>query len=192
LSPEKGFFFKRFFSSFVLTKKIMQKIGLFFGSDTGVTESIAKTIRDILGEDVVDIIDVYDIEGAEMLQYDKLIFGLSTWHDGQLQSAWDSFYNRFKTLDFTGKTVAVYGLGDQYGYSTYYCDGVGIIAKRAQENGAALIGQWPSEGYEHDDSKALIDDHTFMGLCLDEDNQPELTDERVAAWTAQIKAEFRL
>ncbi|MCB0483287.1 MAG: flavodoxin [Flavobacteriales bacterium] len=170
----------------------MNKIGLFFGSDTGVTESIAKTIRSILGEDAVDLYDVYDIKGEEMLGYDKLILGLSTWHDGQLQSAWDDFYNRFKDLDLTGKTVAVFGLGDQYGYSTYYCDGVGVIARLAEKNGAKIIGHWPTSGYEHDDSKALIDDQTFIGLCLDEDNQADLTDTRVQEWTAQIKNEFGL
>lgn len=170
----------------------MANIGLFYGSDTGVTESIAKTIRDILGADAVDLYDVYDIEGDEMLKYNRLILGLSTWHDGQLQSAWDGFYNRFKQLDLSGKTVAVYGLGDQYGYSTYYCDGVGIIAKLAQQNGATIIGHWSTEGYEHDDSKAMIDDNTFIGLCLDEDNQADLTDERVKKWTKQIISEFGL
>jgi hypothetical protein len=30
----------------------------------------------------------------------------------------------------------------------------------------------------------------FIGLAIDEDNQSDLTDERVKAWVAQIKKEF--
>ncbi|MGB0403932.1 MAG: flavodoxin [Salibacteraceae bacterium] len=169
----------------------MEKVGLFYGSDTGCTEIVARMIRERL-KDVYEVIlvDVYDIQGDEILEYDKLIFGLSTWHDGQLQSAWDDYHNAFSKLDLTGKTVALFGLGDQYGYSTYFCDGIGVIGKLAQKNGAKIIGHWPTEGYEHDESIAEIDGDTFIGLCLDEDNQDELTEERVDAWVDQLKKEF--
>lgn len=168
----------------------MEKIGLFFGSDTGCTEIVAKMIQERLSNYEVVIKDVYDIDGDEMLQYNKLIFGLSTWHDGQLQSAWDDYYNEFSKLDLNGKTIALFGLGDQYGYSTYFCDGIGVIGKLAEENGATIIGNWPTEGYEHDESKAELDSETFIGLCLDEDNQDELTEERVNQWCEQIAGEF--
>ncbi|MBD78515.1 MAG: flavodoxin [Crocinitomicaceae bacterium] len=168
----------------------MEKIGLFFGSDTGCTEIVAKMIKERLIGYEVDVFDVYDIEGPEILDYNKLVFGLSTWHDGQLQSSWDDFYNSFSKLDLTGKTVALFGLGDQYGYSTYFCDGIGIIGKLAEENGAKIIGHWSTEGYEHDESKAQLDDNTFIGLCLDDDNQDELTEERVDQWVKQIVEEF--
>jgi flavodoxin I len=171
-------------------KERMKKIGLFFGSDTGVTEMVAKMIQEQLGADVVDVHDVYDVEGPELLEYENLILGLSTWHDGQLQSSWEDFYNRFEKLDLSNKKVALFGLGDQYGYSTYYCDGVGVIGKLAEKNGATIIGHWPTEGYEHDESKAQIDDDTFIGLCLDDDNQDDLTDERVEKWVRQIREEF--
>lgn len=170
----------------------MEKIGLFYGSDTGCTEAVARLIRDLIGIDKVDVYDVYDIKGDEPNQYTKLILGLSTWHDGQLQSSWDDYYSKFHDLDFKGKTIALFGLGDQYGYSTYFCDGIGVIGKLAEKNGASIIGHWPTEGYEHDDSKALLDDDTFIGLCLDEDNQDELTDERVHKWVKQIVEEFGL
>ncbi|MFT6442577.1 MAG: flavodoxin I [Salibacteraceae bacterium] len=168
----------------------MDKIGLFYGSDTGCTEAVARLIRDLIGLDKVDVYDVYDIKGDEPKNYNKLILGLSTWHDGQLQSSWDDYYSKFHDLDFTNKTVALFGLGDQYGYSTYFCDGIGVIGKQAEKNGATIIGNWSTEGYEHDDSKALITDDTFIGLCLDEDNQEEQTDQRIHAWVKQIVEEF--
>ena len=84
----------------------MAKIGLFYGSDTGCTEGVANTISELLGEENVDLFDVYDVDGSEFDGYQTLILGLSTWHDGQLQSAWDDFFNNFKEIDMSGKTVA--------------------------------------------------------------------------------------
>lgn len=39
--------------------------------------------------------------------------------------------------------------------------------------------------------QAEIEPGFFCGLALDEDNQGELTDGRVAAWTAQVMAEMK-
>lgn len=168
----------------------MEKIGLFFGSDTGCTEAVAEMIQEQLGEDKVELIDAYDIAKEDFSRFEKMIIGLSTWHDGELVSAWDDFYEDFKEIDFSGKTVAIFGLGDQYGYSTYFIDGVGILGDVVLENGGTLIGYTSTEGYEHDESKAETNDGRFMGLALDEDNQDELTEERVTAWVEQIKKEF--
>lgn len=168
----------------------MEKIGLFYGSDTGCTEQVAQRIQELLGEENVDLIDVYDATPDDFENYKHLILGLSTWHDGQLVSAWDDFYNTFETIDLSGKTVALFGLGDQYGYSTYFIDGVGIIGQVAEKNGAKVIGKWSTEGYEHDESKAEIEPGWFMGLAIDEDNQDELTEDRVVKWVEQIKTEF--
>ncbi len=38
----------------------MKKIGLFFGSDTGNTEEIAKKIQKLIGNDLVTLYDMYD------------------------------------------------------------------------------------------------------------------------------------
>ncbi len=168
----------------------MEKIGLFYGSDTGCTETVSEMIKEQMG-DTIELLDVYDVSPEDFKQYDKIIIGLSTWHDGQLVSAWDDFYDDFKTVDMKGKTVAIFGLGDQYGYSTYFIDGVGILGDVVLENGGKLIGWWPTEGYEHDESKAERDGK-FMGLAIDEDNQDELTEERVTKWVTQITEEFGL
>jgi len=98
----------------------------------------------------------------------------------------------FKTIDFTNKTVAIFGLGDQLGYEEWFCDGIGILAKVIIENGGKVIGYT-----EKDDSydleeipKSLVDDNTFYGLCIDEDNQPELTQDRLQKWVGNIKEKF--
>ena len=44
-----------------------------------------------------------------------------------------------------------------------------------------------AEGYTYDDSKSVIDGK-FCGLAIDEDNESELTDQRLQAWVQQINA----
>ena len=39
---------------------------------------------------------------------------------------------------------------------------------------------------------SILDENTFVGLCIDEDRQPELTDKRVAQWVKQITEEMFL
>ena len=51
---------------------------------------------------------------------------------------------------------------------------------------------WPTEGYEFEASLALVDDAHFIGLGIDEDRQPELTQERVKGWCKQIYEEMYL
>jgi len=170
----------------------MEKIGLFYGSDTGNTENIAQKIAEQLGEERVDIIDMYDVEKEAFSKYSQIILGLSTWHDGLLQSDWDTFFEEFKEIDFSGKTIALFGLGDQYVYCDYFIDGVGIIGEVVLENGGAIVGKWSTEGYEHTESKAEKEEGLFLGLAIDEDNQFEETDARLAKWIEQIKEEFPL
>jgi len=166
-----------------------RKIGLFFGSDTGNTETIAEKIIEILDRDI-DLINIYDAKAEDFTQYNDLILGLSTWHDGELQSDWDTFFMEFSEVDFTNKTIAFFGLGDQYIYADYFIDGVGTIGEVVINNGGKVIGKWSTKGYEHTESKAEIEEGIFLGLALDEDNQPELTDKRIKTWTKQIIEEF--
>ena len=141
----------------------MEKIGLFYGSDTGNTENIAHKIRDKISRENVYLIDMYDAKVEDFAQYNKIILGLSTWHDGQLQSDWDTFFETFKEIDFKkGKTVALFGLGDQYVYCDYFIDGVGIIGEVVVQNGGKIIGKWPTDGYEHTESKAEVDEGIFF------------------------------
>ena len=78
----------------------MEKIGLFYGTDTGNTENIALKIREKISKEMVYLIDMYDVKAKDFAQYDKIILGLSTWHDGQLQSDWDTFFEEFKGGNF--------------------------------------------------------------------------------------------
>ena len=174
----------------------MERIGLFYGSDTGCTEAIVEKINAYFEENILECHDMSGIKNTEQfLNYNHIILGVPTWYDGDLQSDWDNFFETFKSIDFTGKTVAIFGLGDQVGYSEYFVDGIGTLGHTVLENGGNLIGAWSTEGYYHDESIATFEHEGtlyFMGLALDEDNQKDLTEERLSEWLQDITAEFNI
>lgn len=169
------------------------KIGLFYGTDTGNTEAIAKEIKKKLeaklGPDSVDMYEIYKKKKEDMAHYEMLILGMPTWYDGELQGDWEDFIPEMEKIDFTGKKVAFFGLGDQYGYAAYFCDALAVFAEIVEKNHGQLVGFWPVKGYEHDVSKAQRGDK-FVGLCLDVDNQDELTNDRLNKWLPQVLQEF--
>jgi len=172
--------------------KRIASIGLIFGSDTGNTEEITNLIVEQWEYSTIDVVEVDQIYPEFFNKYDFIIIGLSTWYDGDLQSDWEVYYDEgFQAVDFTGKTVAFFGLGDQTGYGEYFIDGVGILAKIVIKNGGDIIGKWPTSSYEYIESKAEIaNEELFYGLAIDEDNEPEKTPERIDTWLALLKDEI--
>ena len=169
------------------------RIKLIYGSDTGNTENIIDNHLLSLLENKGFSVEVIPVGGidSDHWKHDKFILGIPTWYDGELQSDWEDYFEEFKTIDFTDKTVALFGLGDQIGYDEWFCDGIGILAEVITKNGGQVIGfTEKDDSYEFEDSKALVDDDTFYGLALDEDNQDELTEERLEKWVDQIKEEY--
>ena len=84
--------------------------------------------------------------------------------------------------------VAIFGLGDSSGYADNFCDAMDELKTCFEGQGATVIGSVSTDSYEYEDSKSVADGK-FVGLACDEDNQPELSEERVTAWIAQIKSE---
>ena len=169
-----------------------KKVGLFFGTTTGVTESVAETIKELLGEEIVDLYDISEAEAGDFSEYEYLIVGSSTWNLGELQSDWDYFFENLDEIDFNGKTVAYYGPGDQIGYSGSFQDAMGMLEEKISSLGGETVGYTSIEGYDFSESKAVRNENQFCGLAIDEDNQSDLTEERVIAWVEQLKKEFKL
>lgn len=173
----------------------MADIGLFFGSDEGNTERVAHRIQQRFGEDVVDVFDIADVTQVEFADYDKIILGIPTWDFGQIQSDWEEFWDDIGETDLSGKTIALFGLGDQFGYGDFFLDAMGMLHDliTGHEMSPKIIGHWPTEGYEYDASKAELSGGShFVGLGIDEDQQSELTKMRLDVWCAQIHKEFGL
>ncbi|MCW8887275.1 MAG: flavodoxin FldB [Motiliproteus sp.] len=168
------------------------KIALFYGSTTGNTEDIAEIVQATLGSDTVDLFDVAEESLTEAAAYDFVILGIPTWDYGEIQSEWEDVWDDVDEIDFNGKAVALYGLGDQVGYGEWFLDAMGLLHDKVLARGGRMIGYWPTEGYQFEASKALTKDgKQFVGLALDEDCQNELTDQRVKQWLEQITAEFK-
>lgn len=170
----------------------MGKIGLFFGSNTGKTEMVAYLIKgefDKIDPNLVDVHNIGSSTPAQILGYDLLIFGIPTWNTGQLQDDWDNFMPQLKKMDFNGKKIAIFGLGDQNGYGFNFLDAVGTLADALMERGADIYGLWSTQGYEFNESKAKLEEF-FLGLGVDEDGQTEQTRPRVIQWVKDVKKEF--
>lgn len=168
-------------------------IGLFYGSSTCYTEIAAEKIRDRLGSDQVDIFNIADAPVEAMAAYDYLILGIPTWDYGELQEDWEDIWDELDDVDFQGKTVALYGLGDQLGYPQWFQDALGYLWAKVVNLGARTVGQWPAVDYEFEQSKALTEDGShFVGLSLDEENEFDDSDERIERWCQQIMSEFGL
>jgi flavodoxin I len=165
----------------------MASIGIFFGSTGGNTENAAEAIAKHLGE--CKLCDVAKAGAADLARYDRLILGTSTWGEGELQDDWERFLQKTDSIDLSGKTVALFGLGDQEGYDEYFVDGMGILCEWVAARGGRVIGSWPVAGYQFEHSRA-VKEGAFVGLALDEDNQDDLTDERITQWTAQLQKEW--
>lgn len=169
---------------------IENKVGLFYGTDTGNTEVIAHHLAELWKISELELIEACDMTAADYDRFDIIIIGLSTWYDGDLQSDFENFFEEFKTIDFNGKVVAMFGLGDQTGYPEYFVDGLGILGEIILQNGGYIIGMWPNEGYEYDESKGLYDEDHFYGLALDFENQYDLNEPRLEAWIKQVEQEI--
>lgn len=167
----------------------MKKIGLFYGTSTTKTASIAKKIKEAFGNTEIDLVAVEDASEKEFESYNNIIVGVSTWFDGELPSYWDEVKPELESLNLKGKKVAVFGLGDQVKYPENFIDGVGILAQTFELVGAKVVGFTSAEGYKFECSQALRDGK-FVGLAIDKENQSKLTDERVRNWVEQLKKEF--
>jgi flavodoxin I len=118
-----------------------------------------------------------------------LVMGVPTWFDGELPNYWDEFVPALEDMELKGKKIALFGLGDQKGYSENFLDGVGVMAEILESQGATLVGFTSMEGYEFESSRAQRG-NLFAGLAIDFENQGSMTKKRVADWVDQLKKEF--
>ncbi|WED24110.1 flavodoxin [Vibrio sp. JC009] len=178
----------------------MSKVGIFFGTDSGSTRKIAKMIFKQLGEDVAaKPLNINRVDASAFDEYDYLIMGTPTYGEGLLPGmsaecqaeSWEEFVPNFEEIDLSGKKVGLFGLGDQVNYPNEFVDGLGELYDCVVESGAELVGSWPTDGYEFNESTA-VDEDSFVGLVIDKDNQASLTEERVTNWVGQIKGEMGL
>lgn len=169
----------------------MGKTGIFYSFNSTKTAKAAEKIIEGFGSDLaVTAVNAEDVTEELFLSYTNLILGVPTWFDGELPNYWDEFVPAIEGLDLKGKTVAIFGLGNQVEYPENFGDAVGILGELVRERGAKLVGYTSTEGYEFEASRAVEGDE-FMGLILDQENQARLSKDRISKWVDGLKKDFK-
>ncbi len=172
----------------------MSKTGIFFGPENGAVHRVAKLLAAKMENQQPAMNPVNEAIIDDLARYDTIIFGISTigrdtWDQKFSNVDWARFMPTVSSFDFTGKKVAIFGLGDHITYAYHFVNSMGILAKLVVKNGALLVGKVSPDGYTFQDSEAL-GGGLFLGLPIDEDFEPELTDERLNNWVKQLNQEF--
>ena len=174
--------------------QVMEKIAIFFGPLNGSVHRVAKLVASKIGPDKVDMIHITDATAADLDKYSRIIFGISTigkdtWTQKFDNNDWSKFFPVVTDYNFSGKKVAIFGLGDHITYAYHFVDSMGLLGKTIKGNGGKTYGSVSTEGYTFQDSDAIVDGQ-FIGLPVDEDFEPELTEERVTNWIDSLLKEF--
>lgn len=167
----------------------MNKTAIIYSFNTKKTGKIAKQIQEGFNDPAIEIINAEEITEELFLSFTQIIMGVPTWFDGELPNYWDEFVPALEDMDLKGKTIALFGLGDQKGYAENFLDGVGIMAEILEAQGAALVGFTSTEGYDFESSRARRE-KLFTGLAIDYENQGSMNKQRIADWIEQLKKEF--
>lgn len=173
--------------------KSLKAIGIFYAPAGGSVHKIARHLKQKLADFHPEMFCVADIHADRLLDYHTLILvysslGRNTWEMEQ-RDKWAAFLPKMHKIDLNGRKVAIVGLGDHVTYPDNFVDGVGFLADTVTEIRGVLIGKTSTVDYVFTDSKALREGE-FVGLPLDEDFEPEKTEERIDRWLKDIWQEF--
>jgi len=122
------------------------KLGLFYGTTTGFTETAAGSVRDLLGSSLSLYKNISEVSVEEMSSCDQFILAIPTWDVGQLQSDWWAFFPKLDSIDFHEKKVAFIGIGDQYGYPDTFLDAMGDCGKKSKSVAVNLLANGRPKG----------------------------------------------
>jgi len=173
----------------------MKKTALLFSPLGGSVNNVAIKLGEMIGSDKVDIFHVKDFTKGDLPGYEQLIFlgstvGADHWSNEVPEYEWQSFFTEMAETGFENKKVAIVGLGNSVLYPEHFADGMAHLYKSLTEKNAKIFGFVPEEGYTFTDSEALNEDGIFCGLPIDEDNEDELTTQRLEKWIILLKQDF--
>ena len=161
------------------------RTGIFYGSTTGMTESLAAKIAARTGVAQTDVHNVADASADEAEGYDLLLLGSSTWGCGELQDDWYDFLDALKRKALSGKRVALFGCGDAGIYSDTFCDAMAEIRDGLASTGCTFVGGFDAEEYPGCGSR-LCQDGEAIGWAVDDSASDAENQMRMELWIAAI------
>jgi len=172
----------------------MAKMGIFVGTAGGTSLKVSDALIEEFGideDDVINMEDDFDDVEDQMMEYDVLFIGSSTWGQGDVHFSWVDPVLEIEDeeFDFSGKTVAFFVAGDCKKHGEHFCSALGKLHKTFTNAGAKAIGFIPADGYDYEYSLAQIGNE-LCGCAIDEHNESEKTEERISTWISALKAEL--
>lgn len=173
----------------------MNKTAIFFSPEGGSVNSVAVKLGEMIGNDKVEIIPVREAEIEDVEKHNQMIFigstvGADHWNNETVANEWPGLFAMIESLSLEDKKVAIVGLGNSVLYPEHFADGMAYLYKVLAEKDANIFGFVDAEDYTFEDSEALNDEGFFCGLALDEDNEDDLTPERLEKWLEKLKPDF--
>lgn len=163
---------------------------LFYGTQSGMSPNIAADIGDMLSDYIDEVVDIGTATASDLQNEDFLVLGGGTFGSGELTSDWERFWPQMDTIDFTGKKVALFSLGDAWAYGDNFCSVMRMFQDKIQQRGGQIIGRGaPASEYNFDHSEA-VEDGFFIGAALDEMNESRQTPRRLRQWTLSVIADL--
>ena len=173
----------------------MSKTAIFFSPVGGNVNSVAIKLAELIGNDKIDIIPVKEAGNEDVDKYNQIILAGSTvgadhWTNEMLVDEWEEFFAKIGEYSFEKKKVAIVGLGNCVLYPEHFADGMADLYKRVTKQNAEVFGFFKAKEYDYTDSESVNEDGFFCGLAIDEDNEPELTTERLEKWIVLLEPDF--
>jgi len=136
---------------------------LVYGSTTGNTEILAEHVAAGLecGLANVTVKNVTEASVDELADYDAIVFGCSTWGEGDLQDDFVDFHKAMDGISLEGKKAAVFGPGDSEEYPDSFCKKMDILEETLKKCGAEIV----TESFKVDgDVEPAFEDAEAWGL----------------------------
>ena len=173
----------------------MSKTAIFFSPEGGNVNGVALKLGGMIGEDKVHILPVKNVTKEDLVQYNQIILvgstvGADHWNNEIIVDEWPDFFSKVRETDFEKKKVAIIGLGNCVLYPEHFADGMAVLHNEIKKSDAKILGSVDSAEYDFTDSEALDDEGNFCGLALDEDNEDDLTADRLERWISALKPDF--
>ncbi len=162
----------------------MANVGIIFGSNAGD----AKEVAEFVGANFdAEIVDAKELTAEFFTRFTRFIFVASTHAYGELQKDFKAKLDLVKEADFTGKTIALVGVGNQAKHPKTFSDG--LVEFLPLIRGAKVVGASEVGNYTNFENSLSLINGKFVGLVVDYKGDAEWKN-RANAWINALKPVF--